>query len=110
MWYGYFDVRPSPARKEEFRRWGFPPYVQPVGGILQLLSVVLLIFPPTASYGALLLVVMMIFSVYVHLAREYQPRQVPWPIVLGALALLTAYLYGADAVGPLGELFRAVVG
>lgn len=108
--YGYFDVRPSPARKEEFRRWGFPPWVQPAGGVLQLLAVVLLVAPETVAYGALLLLAMMMFSVYVHLAREYRPRAVPWPVVLAALCLITAYLYGGEAAGPAGEVFRAWLG
>ena len=110
LWYGYFDVRPSEARKAEFRRWGFGPAVQPVGGVLQLASVALLVLPATVAYGALILFVMMVFSVYVHMAREFRPRLAPWPVVLAALTLVTAYLYGAEAVGPVGEVFRAWIG
>lgn len=99
VWYGYFDVRPSPARKEEFGRWGFGPMVQPIGGVLQLVSAALMILPETVSYGAALMVVMMLFSVYVHLAREYRPRQVPWPAVLAVVALATGLLYRPVAWG-----------
>lgn len=63
--------------------------------------------PETVTYGAVLLVAMMIFSIYVHVDREYSPRQVPWPVVLGALAVILGLLYAGSAVGPLGELFRA---
>lgn len=110
VWYGYFDVRPSPPRKEEFRRWGFSPWLQPAGGVLQLLAVALLVLPETVVYGAVLLAAMMIFSVYVHLAREYRPRQVPWPTTLLALSLITGYLYAGVAVGPVGDLYRAWFG
>ena len=110
IWYGYFDVRSAPERKEEFRKWGFAPWVQPAGGVLQLLAVALLVLPETVTYGALLLFAMMVFSVYVHLVRDYSPRQVPWPIVLAALTLITAYLYGSVAVGPAGDAFRALIG
>src|SRR5271155_1283462 len=102
LWIGYFDVRPTAARREEFIRWGFPAWTQPMGGVLQLLSVVLLVLPGTVLYGAALLVALMVFSVYVHLAREYQPRQVPWPAFLGVVAGVTGYLYGSVAWGPAG--------
>ena len=110
LWYGYFDVRPSPARRAEFLRWGFAPWVQPAGGVLQLVAVALLVLPATVAYGAILLLAMMIFSVYVHLAREYRPRQVPWPVVLAVLAVITGLLYGSSAVGPVGYVFRAWLG
>lgn len=110
VWYGYFDVRPSPARKEEFRQWGFPPWVQPAGGVMQLLAVVLLIPLATVAYGALLLLAMMLFSVFVHLAREHKPRRVPWPAILGGLAVVTALLYGGTAWGPAGAFFHAALG
>lgn len=50
---------------------------------------------------------MMVFSIYVHVVREYSPRQVPWPVVLGALAVILGLLYAGSAVGPVGELLRA---
>lgn len=106
LWYGYFNLRPSPARKDEFQRWGFAPWVQPAGGALQLVAVALLVLPATVAYGAVLLVGMMIFSIYTHLGREHAPNQVPVPVVLAALALFTAYLYGSGAAGPIGEVFR----
>ena len=108
LWLGYFDVRPSAARKEEFRRWGFPSWTQPMGGVLQLLSVGLLALPETVLYAAVILVAMMVFSVYVHLVREFRPRAVPWPTFLGVLSLSVGFLYGAMAWGPGGTLFRAV--
>jgi DoxX-like family len=108
LWLGYFDVRASPARKEEFRRWGFPSWTQPTGGILQLLSVGLLVLPQTVLYAAVILVAMMVFSVYVHLAREFRPRAVPWPAFLGVLSLAVGFLYGEMAWGPAGALFRAI--
>lgn len=110
LWYGYFDLRPSESRKAEFRRWGFGPAVQPTGGVLQLASVALLIVPATVTFGATLLLAMMLFSAYVHLAREYQPRQALWPLVLGGLAVVAAFLYGAVAWGLAGALFRAAFG
>lgn len=110
MWYGYFDVHPSLARREEFHRWEFPAWVQPAGGVLQLVAVVLLAPPQTVVYGALLLLAMMVFSIYVHLVREYRPRLIVWPVILAALTLLTAYLYGAEAIGPAGTVFRAWLG
>ncbi len=105
--YGYFDLRPRATQQGEFHRWGFPRWVQPAGGALQLVAVLLLVLAGTVAYGAGLLVVMMAFSVYVHLVKEYRPRAVPWPLVLGALAVLTAFLYGAVAIGPVGLVFRA---
>lgn len=99
VWYGYFDVRPSPERKEEFRRWGFGPKVQPTGGILQFASAALMLLPETVAYGAALMVVMMLFSLYVHSAREYQPRQLPWPAVLAVLAAVAGLLYVRVAWG-----------
>jgi uncharacterized membrane protein YphA (DoxX/SURF4 family) len=109
LWYGYFDVRPTAARQEEFRRWGFAPWTQQAGGLLQLASVALLVFPATVLYAAAFLTGMMVFSVYVHLAREYRPRAVPWPVVLAVLAVVAGYLYGDVAWGPAGWVFRALV-
>lgn len=103
-------MRPSPARKDEFRRWGFRPYVQPAGGVLQLIAVALLIPTETVAYGAGLLLGMMIFSLYVHTAIDYQPRQLPSPLLLAVLAVITAFLYGGAAAGPVGEVFRAWFG
>ncbi len=110
LWYGYFDLRPSPDRKAEFQRWGFAAWVQPMGGALQLLAVVLLIPPATVVFGAALILAMMVFSVYVHLVREFRPRLVLVPFVFAALALVTAFLYGSAAFGPFGTLFRAWFG
>jgi uncharacterized membrane protein YphA (DoxX/SURF4 family) len=108
LWYGVQDVRPSPARKAEFRRWRYPPWTQPFGGVLQLLSVGLLILPETVLFAAAILFAMMAFSVYTHLVREYRPHQVPWPAFLGVLAIGVGYLYGHVAWGPAGEIFRAI--
>ncbi len=66
--------------------------------------------PATVAYGGFLIVAMMAFSIYAHLAREYRPKLVTWPAVLAGLALVTAYLYGAVAVGPVGEVFWAWFG
>jgi DoxX-like family len=108
LWIGYFDLRPSAARREEFRRWGFPSWTQPAGGVLQLASVAMLVLPATVLYGAAILIGMMVFSVYIHLVREYRPVQVPWPLVLGVFAVATGYLYGDVAWGPAGTVFRAI--
>jgi uncharacterized membrane protein YphA (DoxX/SURF4 family) len=110
LYLGYFDVRPSVARKEEFRRWGLPTWVQPTGGVFQLASVALLILPGTTLYAAAIIVVMMLFSGYVHLAREYRPKATLWPASLAVLAVVVGLLYGTAAVGPAGWLFRALVG
>lgn len=75
---------------------------------MQLLGAALMVVPATVSYGAALMFGTMLFSVYAHLAREYQPRQVPWPATLAILALVTGVLYGPLAWGPVGLLFGAI--
>ncbi len=110
LYYGYFDVWASPARRAEFQKWGYGPWVQPTGGVLQLGSVVLMILPETVAFGAVILLAMMIFSIYVHGIKDYQPRQLPPSVILAALALVAFFLYGPVAWGPAGAIFRALFG
>lgn len=110
LYYGYFDLRPNPDRVAEFRRWGYAPWVQPLGGVLQLVSVALMVLPATVAFGAAILLAMMVFSIYVHVVKEYRPRQLPPAVILAAVSVMTLLLYGSVAWGPAGALFRALVG
>ncbi len=76
--------------QDEFVRWGYPAWMSPVAGVLELGGAVAMILPWTRFYGASLLVGVM-FSAFVTrlVSGEFGPSIVPLIVVI--LAATTAW-------------------
>src|SRR5438445_13364326 len=58
----------------DFHRWGYPDWFRIVVGIAELISMVLLLVPRFASYGAGLFIVVMLGAIYTHATHNDSSR------------------------------------
>ena len=74
----------------DFQRWGYPDWFRIVIGIAELTSMVLLLVPRFAGYGASLFVVVMLGAIYTH-ATHNESSRLPFNLFLLALSLIIAF-------------------
>ena len=74
---------------DNFARWQYPTWFMYVTGLVEVASALLIIFPPTRSYGATLLVFTMIGAIFTHL-RAGEWFMLGNPIILLMLAVVIA--------------------
>jgi putative oxidoreductase len=74
----------------DFRRWGYPDWFRIVVGITELTSMLLLLVPRFASYGASLFAVVMLGAIFTHYAHSESSR-LPFNLFLLALSLIIAF-------------------
>src|SRR5437660_9272014 len=74
----------------DFHRWGYPNWFRIVVGIAELTSMVLLLVPRFASYGASLFVVVMLGAICTH-ATHNESSRLPFNLFLLALSLIIAF-------------------
>src|SRR5947208_764385 len=74
----------------DFHRWGYPDWFRIVVGIAELTSMVLLLVPRFAGYGASLFVVVMLGAIYTH-ATHNESSRLPFNLFLLALSLIIAF-------------------
>jgi hypothetical protein len=75
-----------------FALWGYPVWFRMLVGSTELLAVVLLVWPRTAAYGAILIIVVMLGGMGTHVIVERRPGRVTSE--LGQLAFSSIVLAG----------------
>ncbi len=76
--------------RDEFLRWGYPAWMSPVTGVLELGGAIAMILPWTRFYGAVLVTGVMAAAFVTRLANGEFGLSVP-PLVVVGLAALTAW-------------------
>jgi putative oxidoreductase len=74
----------------DFHRWGYPDWFRIVVGITELTSLVLLLVPRFASYGASLFAVVMLGAMLTHYTHNETSR-LPFNLLLLTLSLVIAF-------------------
>jgi len=87
---GWLKVTGNISWVRDFHRWGYPDWFRTVVGITELTSMVLLLVPRFASYGASLFVVVMLGAIYTH-ATHNESSRLPFNLFLLALSLIIAF-------------------
>ena len=87
---GWLKVTGNIFWVRDFHRWGYPDWFRIVVGIAELTSMVLLLVPRFASYGASLFAVVMLGAIYTH-ATHNESSRLPFILFLLALSLIIAF-------------------
>ena len=87
---GWLKVTGNIFWVRDFHRWGYPDWFRIVVGIAELTSMVLLLVPRFAGYGASLFVVVMLGAIYTHVTHNESSR-LPFNLFLLALSLIIAF-------------------
>src|SRR5437870_12839161 len=87
---GWLKVTGNVFWVRDFHRWGYPDWFRIVVGIAELTSMVLLLVPRFASYGASLFVVVMLGAIYTH-ATHHESSRLPSNLFLLALSLIITF-------------------
>ena len=87
---GWLKVTGNIFWVRDFHRWGYPDWFRIVVGIAELTSMVLLLVPRFAAYGASLFVVIMLGAIYTH-ATHNESSRLPFNLFLLALSLIIAF-------------------
>ena len=87
---GWLKVTGNIFWVRDFQRWGYPDWFRIVVGIAELTSMVLLLVPRFAGYGASLFVVVMLGAIYTH-ATHNESSRLPFNLFLLALSLIIAF-------------------
>jgi putative oxidoreductase len=74
----------------DFHRWGYPDWFRMVVGITELTSLVLLLVPRFASYGASLFAVVMLGAMFTHYTHNETSR-LPFNLLLLTLSLIVVF-------------------
>jgi putative oxidoreductase len=74
----------------DFHRWGYPDWFRIVVGITELTSLVLLLVPRFASYGASLFAVVMLGAMLTHYTHNETSR-LPFNLLLLTLSLVIVF-------------------
>ena len=106
-WFFFYNGWPKIVADEavvmEFRDWGYSADFALVIGILEVLGALLVIFPPTALIGSVLLSLIMMGAIYTHLETGIGSPALA--IFLLVLALVEIWLT-RDRLGQLRRLGR----
>ena len=84
---GWLKVTGNVFWVRDFHRWGYPDWFRIVVGIAELTSMVLLLIPRFASYGASLFAVVMLGAVFTH-ATHNEFSRLPFNLLLLGLSLI----------------------
>ena len=87
---GWLKVAGNIFWVRDFRRWGYPDWFRIVVGIAELTSMVLLLVPRFAGYGASLFVVVMLGAISTH-ATHNESSRLPFNLFLLTLSLIIAF-------------------
>ena len=87
---GWLKVTGNIFWVRDFQRWGYPDWFRIVVGIAELTSMVLLLVPRFAGYGASLFVAVMLGAIYTH-ATHNESSRLPFNLFLLALSLIIAF-------------------
>ena len=87
---GWLKVTGNIFWVRDFHRWRYPDWFRIVVGIAELTSMVLLLVPRFAGYGASLFAVVMLGAIYTH-ATHNESSRLPFNLFLLALSLIIAF-------------------
>lgn len=74
----------------DFQRWGYPDWFRVVVGVAELASLVLLLVPRLASYGASLFAAVMLGAIFTHYTNNETTR-LPFNLLLLTLSLVIIF-------------------
>ena len=74
----------------DFQRWGYPDWFRLVVGIAELISMLLLLVPRLASFGASLFALVMLGAIFTH-ATHNETSRLPFNLLLLTLSLVIAF-------------------
>jgi len=58
-----------------FAAWGYPVWFRMLVGAIELSAAALILWPPTAAYGAILIIIVMLGGMGTHVAIEHRPAR-----------------------------------
>jgi len=99
---GWLKVTGNIFWVRDFHRWGYPDWFRVVIGIIELTSMVLLLIPRFAGYGASLFAVVMLGAIFTHYTHNESSR-LPFNLFLLALSLIIAFTRRPNFLKKLGE-------
>jgi putative oxidoreductase len=85
-----FDASSGWARA--FAHWGYPVWFRVTIGVLELAAAALLLWPRTAAYGAIIIIVVMLGGMGTHVFVEHRPARATSE--LGQLVFASLVLMG----------------
>ena len=88
---GWLKVTGNIFWVRDFHRWGYPDWFRLAVGVAELLSLVLLLVPRLASYGASLFAVVMLGAIFTHYSHNETGR-LPFNFLLLTLSLVIAFM------------------
>ena len=98
---GIVKLRGSTGWERHFRAWGYPDHFYLVVGAIELLAAILLLIPRFASWGALILLAVMIAATATLVIHHEHGLLVP--VVPGILLALILYLRRGALQGASGS-------
>ena len=87
---GWLKVTGNIFWVRDFHRWGYPDWFRLVVGIAELISMLLLLVPRLASYGASLFAVVMLGAIFTH-ATHNETSRLPFNLLLLTLSLVILF-------------------
>jgi uncharacterized membrane protein YphA (DoxX/SURF4 family) len=87
---GWLKVTGNVFWVRDFHRWGYPDWFRIVVGIAELTSMLLLLIPRFASYGASLFAVVMLGAIFTHYTHN-ETNRLPFNLFLLALSLIITF-------------------
>jgi putative oxidoreductase len=87
---GWLKVTGNIFWVRDFHRWDYPDWFRIVVGVAELSSMVLLLVPRLASYGASLFAIVMLGAIFTHYTHNETSR-LPFNMMLLALSLGIAF-------------------
>jgi putative oxidoreductase len=88
---GWLKVSGNIFWVRDFHRWGYPDWFRLAVGVAELISLVLLLVPRLASYGASLFAVIMLGAIFTHYSHNETSR-LPFNFLLLTLSLVIAFM------------------
>jgi putative oxidoreductase len=88
---GWLKVTGNVFWVRDFHRWGYPDWFRIVVGIAELTSMVLLLVPRFAGYGASLFAAVMLGAIFTHYTHNETSR-LPFNLFLLTLSLVIAFV------------------
>ena len=87
---GWLKVTGNVFWVRDFHRWGYPDAFRMVVGVIELISMALLLIPRLASYGATLFAVVMLGAIFTH-ATHHEITRLPFNLLLLSLSLIIIF-------------------
>ena len=88
---GWLKVTGNIFWVRDFHRWGYPDWFRIAVGIAELTSMVLLLVPRFASYGASLFAAVMLGAMFTHYTHDESSR-LPFNLLLLTLSLVILFV------------------